>query len=79
MGGVGGWLTPTTYIQLNGAGSIEKYKCDLQEKLESLSSVESMCCFNPQCQDVSHSSERDSLVLDIFRSVIETSHSNGRW
>ena len=32
-------------------------------------------CADSFCEDVSHSEERDGLVLDILSAVIETSHS----
>ena len=54
---------------------IEKYKSDLQDKLESLPVVESLCCSNPKYQDMSHSGKRDSMVLDILVSIIEASHA----
>ena len=52
----------------------DRYTCDLNKRLSSLTLPDSLQCYNPQCHHSSHSEERDSLVLDILTSVIEASH-----
>ena len=54
---------------------IENYKSDMQTRLQSLSIPMSLNCFDPLCQDPTHSSERDSHVLDMLCSVVEASHT----
>ena len=54
---------------------IQNYKSDMQTRLESLSVPMSLKCSDPLCQDPTHSSERDSLVLDMLCSVVESSHT----
>ena len=52
----------------------EQFTVDLEERLFSLLRPDSRQCMDPNCKDVSHSQERDSHVLDILISVIESSH-----
>ena len=52
----------------------DKYSMQLQSKLENLKVPSSLYCSDPHCQDLTHSSERDSLLLDILVGVIEASH-----
>ena len=54
---------------------LEEYRVDLQERLSMRPAPVSLGCTDPHCGDASHSSERDSYVLDILCSVIESSHS----
>ena len=52
----------------------DKYTMDLQNRLAALASPDSLNCICSQCQDETHSEERDSHVLDILIAVIESSH-----
>ena len=52
--------------------TIAEYKLDLQNKLEDRSLPESLSCVDPHCGDPSHTSDRDSLMLDILCSVVES-------
>ena len=54
---------------------IQDYKVDLQDRLHSLATPDSLPCRNPHCSDSAHSDERDIFVLDILCSVIEASHT----
>ena len=54
---------------------LEEYKVDLEERLSVKNVPESLACSDPYCADSSHSRERDSYMLDILCSVIESSHS----
>ena len=48
----------------------------VHDKLSLLQVTESLLCSNPHCKYEIHSEERDSLVLDIMSSVIESSHQD---
>ena len=54
---------------------IDEYTATLQSKLEQIDIPESLGCQNPNCNSVNHSEERDSYMLDILTSIIETSYS----
>ena len=51
------------------------YTEELDRKLSSLGSPDSLTCSNPLCTNAEHSRERDSFVLDLMSTVIETSHA----
>ena len=51
------------------------YKADLHSKLVDMTLPVSMSCEDPHCRDPAHSTERDSHMLDMLCSVIESSHS----
>ena len=53
---------------------IFQYTYELEKRLASLELPQSIHCHDPHCQIVNHSSDRDSFVLDVMSSVIETSH-----
>ena len=53
----------------------DMFTSDLDVRLSSLNTPDSLQCCDPLCQDPSHSEERDSHVLDIQTSVIESTHS----
>ena len=53
----------------------EQFTVDLEERLSSLLRPDTLQCMDSNCKDVSHSQERDSHVLDILISVIESSHT----
>ena len=53
----------------------DNFTSDLQERLSSLESPSTLHCSDTQCEEASHSDERDSHVLDILTSIIESSHS----
>ena len=53
----------------------DQYTSDLHERLCNLDQPVSLDCQNPNCKDASHTQDRDSYVLDILTSVIESSHS----
>ena len=46
----------------------------VQEKISLLQLPGSLQCSDPHCQEKHHSEERDSLVVDIMSSVIESCH-----
>ena len=52
----------------------DNFTCDLETRLSALNLPSSLKCCDTECQDVCHSEERDSHVLDILTSVIEASH-----
>ena len=54
---------------------IVEHNADLQTKLENMEPAASLNCSDPHCTDPSHSADRDSLMLDILCSVIESSHT----
>lgn len=54
---------------------VENYTASLQAKLQSMAIPGSLNCNDPQCSDLSHSQERDSLTLDILLAVVETTHT----
>ena len=53
---------------------VDKYKADMQDRLQSLAQPHTLCCSDPKCSDPEHTSERDKFVLDILCSVVESSH-----
>ena len=53
---------------------VKEYKVDLQERLLARNVPDSICCENPHCQDSVHTKDRDSFMLDIFCSVVKSSH-----
>ena len=58
------------------AEDIMSYTEDLDNKMQNIVVPESVHCLNTECSDPSHSSERDSMVLDMLVSIIEVSHSS---
>ena len=54
---------------------IQEYNSKLRQKLEALSSPDTMGCSDPHCTDVDHSQERDTFMLDILLATVETSHT----
>ena len=54
---------------------LQDYKDDLHGKLSNIAAPFSLTCADPHCKDPAHSSERDSYVLDILCSVVESSHT----
>ena len=54
---------------------IESYKLDMELRLQSLTIPYSLHCSDPLCRDISHSTERDTHVLDILCNVVESSHT----
>ena len=46
----------------------------MHDKLSSFTLPVSLFCSDPKCQDFNHSADRDSLMLDIISSIIETSY-----
>ena len=54
--------------------AICNYKTELQDKLEKMSLPASLSCEDPHCGDPAHSSDRDSIMLDILCSMVESSH-----
>ena len=53
----------------------DKYTKDLHDRLTALEQPRSLSCCNSQCQNKLHLEERDSYVLDILVSIIESSFS----
>ena len=53
----------------------DNYTMDLQDRLGSIVTPQSLNCCNSLCQEEAHSQERDSHVLDILIAVIECSHT----
>ena len=45
---------------------MDKYKADMQGRLQSLAVPDTLGCSNPQCCDPEHSGDRDKFVLDIL-------------
>ena len=56
--------------------NIEQYKDDLKDKLDEMLLPDSMSCVDSHCRDPAHSSDRESVMLDVLCSVIESSHNN---
>ena len=54
---------------------IDEYTASLHAKLGQIDVPESLKCQNPNCQSVQHSQERDSYMLDVLTSIIETSYA----
>ena len=54
---------------------IESCKLDMESRLQSLTTPNSLHCSDPLCRDISHSTERDTHVLDILCNVVESSHT----
>ena len=54
---------------------MEEYKADLQERLSNRNVPDCLTCADPHCADPIHSMDRDSYMLDILCSVVESSHS----
>ena len=54
---------------------IEEYKKDLQELLSARNVPDCLSCNDPHCGDPAHSSGRDSYMVDILCSVVESSHA----
>ena len=55
---------------------IDSYNKDVENRLNSVHIPDSCKCVDLKCTDSEHSSERDSLVLDILVNMIEASHYN---
>ena len=55
---------------------IEAYSKTLKQKLEVLSSPQAMKCTDRHCSDPAHSKDRDTFMLDILLSMVETSHTS---
>ena len=53
---------------------MQKYKLDLQGRLRSRTVPDCLGCVDPLCRDPAHTSGRDSFMLDILCSVVESSH-----
>ena len=56
--------------------NITTYTSELKNKLEALQIPASLTCSDPHCSDPHHSEERDSFMLDILLSIVETTHSS---
>ena len=54
---------------------LTEYKADLQQKLEHSHVPGSLSCVDPKCGDPAHTEDRDSLMLDVLCSVVESSHT----
>jgi hypothetical protein len=54
---------------------LEQYTAALQEKLLLLQVPESLNCDNTNCQNHQHTEDRDSFLLTMLSSMIETSYS----
>ena len=48
----------------------------LNTRVKNIALPESLHCLNPLCSDPTHTSERDSVVLDLLVSMIEEAHLN---
>ena len=49
---------------------------DLENKLRSIPvPLAALCCEDPHCQDLAHSEDRDSFMLDILLSLVECSYT----
>ena len=55
---------------------IMSYTEELDCRIEDISVHKSVHCLDTSCTDKSHSSERDSLVLDVLFNIIEVSHAH---
>ena len=53
---------------------MEEYKLDLQERLVARPVPDCLSCVDPHCGDPAHSEDRDTFMLDILCSVVESSH-----
>ena len=53
---------------------ISNYGSVLNDKLALLKAPSGIDCCNPLCNNQAHSEERDSFVLDILMSIVESSH-----
>ena len=53
---------------------IDSYTFTLSEKIENIPEPECLKCSNCNCNDRSHSVDRDSYFMDILCTIIETSH-----
>ena len=54
--------------------TIEAYKVYPHDKLTARPVQTCLSCADPHCTDVDHTVDRDSFMLDILCSVVETSH-----
>ena len=60
-----------TPVELNG------YTAALHERLQAVQCSGSLLhCQDPQCEDSSHTEQRDSMVLDLLMAVVETSYTS---
>ena len=50
------------------------YTQELERRLLAFATPDSLTCSDPCCSETGHSQERDSFVLDLMSTVIETSH-----
>ena len=64
----------TAWVKATGEDKND-YTALLDEKLEDLAIPESLLCADVHCKNESHSMERDSFLLNIMTSVIESSHA----
>ena len=55
--------------------TVERYKTDLQERLTARPVPDCVSCVDPHCRDPAHTRDRDTFMLDILFSVVESSHS----
>ena len=53
---------------------LDAYTCKLNEKLAFLQPPQELSCHDPHCNIPEHLQARDSFLLDILISMIETSH-----
>lgn len=53
---------------------IDNYTFTLSEKIENIPEPDCLKCSNCNCNDISHSVDRDSYFMDILCTIIETSH-----
>ena len=53
---------------------LKEFKHDMRERLAARSVPDCLSCVDPHCGDPAHSEERDSFMLDILCSVVESSH-----
>ena len=54
---------------------IQNYREDLLERLLSMPTPDCLSCSDPHCSIPSHTSDRDSYMLDILCSVVKSTHT----
>ena len=78
------WIPRRPSWSKASATDCASFTADLQSRLLRKTVPESLWCANPNCEDISHSAERDDFVTDLLDSVVQSCyaslpHYGGRW
>ena len=53
---------------------VDSYTAALQDRLSAVHAPHSLLCQDVHCQEITHTEERDSMMLDILCAIVETSY-----